>query len=133
MINIEIPNYSERLSVSEIHKVKLESGFYFMRDSSGKIVYIGEALNLRSRLNEHMTGGSGTTKRFYHVFNTVDVFYCDRKERKIYESYAINKYDPVGNVDDNETAIKSVLRKRREDWIESLSLNNKKDSKAVNN
>lgn len=123
MINIEIPNYSERLSISEIHKVKLESGFYFMRDSSGEIVYIGEALNLRSRLRKHMTGGSGTTKRFYPVFKTVDIFYCDRKERKIYESYAINKYDPVGNVNGNETANKSVLRKRREDWIESLSKN----------
>ncbi|MGR5977175.1 GIY-YIG nuclease family protein [Bacillus paranthracis] len=32
-----------------------------MRDSSGKIVYIGEALYLRKRLTEHMAG-----KKWYY-------------------------------------------------------------------
>ncbi|MGE7925847.1 GIY-YIG nuclease family protein [Viridibacillus arvi] len=117
LINIEIPNYSEMLSVLEIHKVKSESGFYFMKDSSEKIVYIGESFNLRKRLNKHMTGTSKTTKRFCHVFNSIDVFYCGMKERKIYEIYAINLYDPIGNVDGNESASKEELIKRREEWI----------------
>ena len=88
-----------------------------MRDSSGEIVYIGESLNLRKRLTKHMAGKSSTTKRFYHVFHSVDVFYCDRKDRKIYELYAINLYNPIGNVEGNESASKVELRKTREDWI----------------
>ncbi|KXI72718.1 hypothetical protein ACS52_28310 [Bacillus cereus] len=117
MIKIDIPKSSLSILVSETHKVKADSGFYFIRDSSGKIVYIGEALDLRERLTKHMAGKSGTTKRFCHVFYSIDVFYCDRKDRKIYEIYAINLYNPIGNVEGNESASKAELRKIREDWI----------------
>ncbi|PFP95182.1 hypothetical protein COK06_16790 [Bacillus cereus] len=120
MIKIEIPNCSLSIPVLEIYKVNLDSGFYFMRDSSKKIVYIGEALYLRKRLTEHMSGKSGTTKRFCHVFHSIDVFYCNKKDRHIYESYAINLYDPIGNVKGNESASKVELTKRREDWIRGL-------------
>lgn len=120
LIKIDMPKCSLSIPVSEIHKVSLESGFYFMRDSSEKIVYIGEALDLRKRLIRHMAGKSGTTKRFHHVFHSVDVFYCDKKDRHIYEVYAINLYDPIGNVDGNESASKVELQKRREDWIKSV-------------
>ncbi|HFF3187536.1 TPA: GIY-YIG nuclease family protein [Bacillus cereus] len=120
MIKIDIPKSSLSIPVSEIHKVNLNSGFYFMRDSSREIVYIGESLNLRKRLTKHMSGKSSTTKRFYHVFYSVDVFYCDRKDRKIYELYAINLYNPIGNVDGNESATKEELKKKKEDWIRRL-------------
>ncbi|HDR7897147.1 GIY-YIG nuclease family protein [Bacillus pacificus] len=120
MIKIEIPKRSLSTPVSEIHKVNLDTGFYFMRDSSGEIVYIGESLNLRKRLAKHIAGKSSTTKRFYHVFHSVDVFYCDRKDRKIYELYAINLYNPIGNVDGNESATKEELKKKKEDWIRRL-------------
>ncbi|ARX70039.1 GIY-YIG nuclease family protein [Bacillus thuringiensis] len=120
MIKIEIPNLSLNVAVSEIYKVNSDSGFYFMRDSSGEIVYIGEAVDLRKRLTKHMAGKSSVTNRFYHVFHSVDVFYCDKEDRKIYELYAINLYDPIGNVDGNESASKVVLRKRREAWIKGL-------------
>ncbi|MFJ8118431.1 GIY-YIG nuclease family protein [Bacillus mycoides] len=120
MIKIVIPNCSLSIPVSEIHQVNSDSGFYFMRDSSGEIVYIGEALDLRERLTKHMSGKSGTTKRFCHVFHSIDVFYCDKKDRKIYEMYAINLYNSIGNVDGNESASKVELQKRREDWIRGL-------------
>ncbi|EPF03475.1 MULTISPECIES: GIY-YIG nuclease family protein [Bacillus] len=120
MIKIEIPKCSLSIPVSAIHKVNLDSGFYFMRDSSGEIVYIGEALNLSKRLTKHIAGKSSVTKRFCHVFHSIDVFYCDRKDRKIYEMYAINLYNPIGNVDGNESANKVELQKRREDWIRGL-------------
>lgn len=120
LIKIEIPKCSLSIPVLDIHKVSLDSGFYFMRDLSGEIVYIGEALHLRKRLIEHMSGKSGTTKRFCHVFHSVDVFYCDKKDRYIYESYAINLYDPIGNVKGNESASTVELTKRRENWIRGL-------------
>ncbi len=47
-------------------------------------------------------------------------FYCDRKDRKIYELYAINLYNPIGNVDGNESATKEELKKKKEDWIRRL-------------
>ncbi|EOO65755.1 hypothetical protein IKE_03339 [Bacillus cereus VD196] len=120
MINIEIPKRSLSIPVSEIHKVSSDSGVYFMRDSNGEIVYIGESLNLKKRLTKHMAGKSSTTKRFYHMFHSIDVLYCDRKDRKIYELYAINLFNPIGNVDGNESVSKVELKKRREDWIRSL-------------
>ncbi|HFT5904338.1 hypothetical protein CN917_16595 [Bacillus thuringiensis] len=120
MIKIEIPNCSLTVAVSEIDKVSSDSGFYFMRDSSGEIVYIGEALILSKRLTKHVAGKSSVTSRFCHVFHSVDVFYCDRKDRKIYELYAINLYDPIGNVDGNELVSKVELTKRREEWIKGL-------------
>ncbi|HHZ5407439.1 TPA: GIY-YIG nuclease family protein [Bacillus cereus] len=120
MIKIDIPKSSLSIPVSEIHKVNSDSGFYFIRDLSGKIVYIGESLNLRKRLTKHMAGKSSTTRRFHHVFHSVDVFYCDRKDRKIYEMYAISLYNPIGNVEGNELVSKVELKKRREDWIRGL-------------
>ncbi|PDY52174.1 GIY-YIG nuclease family protein [Bacillus toyonensis] len=120
MIKIEIPNCSLTVAVSEIDKVSSDSGVYFMRDSNGKIVYIGESLNLKKRLTKHMAGKSSTTKRFYHVFHSIDVLYCERKDRKIYELYAINLFNPIGNVDGNESASKVELKKRREDWLRNL-------------
>ncbi|WP_257147904.1 GIY-YIG nuclease family protein [Bacillus cereus] len=95
-----------------------------MRDSSGEIVYIGESLNLRKRLTKHMAGKSSTTKRFYHVLQSVNVFYCDRKDRKIYELYAIKLYNPLGNVDGNESATKEELKKEKEDWIKRIRNSN---------
>ena len=82
MIKIEIPESSLSIPVSDIHKVSSDSGFYFMRDSSGGIVYIGESLNLRKRLTKHMTGKSSTTRRFHHVFHSVDVFIVIGKTEK---------------------------------------------------
>lgn len=120
MIKIDIPKSSLSISVSEIHTVNSDSGFYFIRNLHGQIVYIGESLNLRKRLTKHMAGKSGTTRRFHHVFHSVDVFYCDRKDRKIYEMYAINLYNPIGNVEGNESANKGELKKKREDWIRGL-------------
>lgn len=120
LIKIEIPKSSLSIPVSEIYKVNSDSGFYFIRDLSGEIVYIGEALNLSKRLTKHMTGKSSVTKRFHRVFHSVDVFYCDRKDRNIYELYAINLYKPIGNVKGNELTSKVELKKRREDWIKGL-------------
>jgi len=121
LIKIEIPKCSDRFAVSEVDKVKPDPGFYYFRDANGTIVYIGEALNLRKRLRRHMSGTSSVTGRFHQVFETVEIFYCDKKDRKIYEVYAINKFSPPGNVQDNNIEDKSVLTKNREKWIMGLS------------
>jgi len=109
------------LPVSEVEKAESEPGFYFFRDINGTIVYIGEALNLCKRLRRHMSGGSSVTGRFYQIFDTVEIFYCDKKDRKIYEIYAINEFLPIGNVQDNYSDDKSLLSKNRETWIVGLS------------
>lgn len=122
MIKIKLPDPSETISVSNVHKVKAVPGFYFMRDINGTIIYIGESLNINKRLNSHMSGRSSVTRDFHHKFHSVDVFYCDKKDRRIYEIYAINLYNPVGNVDDNNSAIKKELQDRRNKWINDLKL-----------
>ncbi|MBB6446550.1 GIY-YIG nuclease family protein [Bacillus benzoevorans] len=120
MIKIGLPDPSATISVSKIHKVKAVPGFYFMRDINGTIIYIGESLNINQRLNKHILGKSSVTREFHHEFHSVDVFYCDKKERRIYEIFAINLYDPIGNVDDNDSADKKELQSRRNKWIDGL-------------
>ena len=110
MIKIELPDPSETISVLKIHKVKAVPGFYFMRDRNGTVVYIGESLNINQRLNRHMSGKSSVTGDFHHTFHSVDIFYCDKKERRIYEIYAINLYNPIGNVEDNDSANRNELQ-----------------------
>lgn len=117
MINIELPNPSERLFLSDYKSVQNRSGFYFMRNTNGEIIYIGESQNIRKRLSKHFRGKSSTTRLFKHLFCYVDIFYCSPNERKIYEIYAINLYNPPGNIWGNCNMNQEELKKRREEWI----------------
>ncbi len=49
-------------------------GIYYFHDSHGKVVYVGKAINIKSRVAGHFTGDSSREKRLFH--NTVfDVSY----------------------------------------------------------
>ena len=41
----------------ELHTVPEKSGVYVMRDSSGHVLYVGKAKNLRSRLSTYFSRG----------------------------------------------------------------------------
>jgi excinuclease UvrABC nuclease subunit len=117
MIHIELPNLSERIFLSDYKSVQNISGFYMMKNTVGEIIYIGESKNIRKRLSKHFRGKSGTTKSFRHLFTYVEIFYCNPTERKIYEIYAINFYNPPGNVWGNCNMGQKELKQRREEWI----------------
>ncbi|MCM3390230.1 GIY-YIG nuclease family protein [Ureibacillus chungkukjangi] len=117
MIHIELPNPSERVFLTDYKSVRNKSGFYIMKNNLGEIIYIGESENIRKRLSEHYKGKSGTTKSFKQLFTYVEVFYCSPVERKIYEIYAINLFNPPGNVWGNCNMGIEELKRKREDWI----------------
>jgi hypothetical protein len=119
MIHIELLEPSESVLLSEYKRVQNISGFYIMKNTLGEIVYIGESQNIRKRLSRHFRGKSVTTKLFKHLFTYVEIFYCNPAERKIYEIYAINLYNPPGNVWGNCNLGQEELKRRREDWIYS--------------
>jgi hypothetical protein len=117
MIHIELPNPSERIFLSDYKSVQNISGFYIMKNTVGEIIYIGESKNIRKRLSKHFRGKSGTTKSFKYLFAYVEIFYCNPTDRKIYEIYAINLYNPPGNVWGNCSMGQEELKKKRETWI----------------
>ncbi|MEK3976216.1 GIY-YIG nuclease family protein [Psychrobacillus sp. FSL K6-1267] len=117
MIHIELPNPSERVFLSDYKSVQNISGFYIMKNTVGEIIYIGESQNIRKRLSKHFRGDSGTTKSFKHLFTYVEVFYCSPTNRKIYEIYAINHYNPPGNVWGNCNMGREELKRKRVEWI----------------
>lgn len=117
MIHIELPNLSERVFISDYKSIQNESGFYFMINTVGEIIYIGESQNVRKRISRHFRGKSDTTKSFKHLFTYVEVYYCSPAERKIYEIYAINLYNPPGNVWGNCNMGQEELKLKREEWI----------------
>ena len=117
MINIELPKPSTSIILSDYNKTKNGPGFYFMKNKKGEIIYIGESKNIRRRLSRHFRGKSDATRLFFHLFYSVDIFYCLPNERKIYEVFAINYYNPLGNIWDNCNMSQLELKVRRTDWI----------------
>ena len=51
-----------------------KAGVYYFHDRKGKVVYVGKAKNIRSRVLGHFTGESGAGKRLFHE-NVADISY----------------------------------------------------------
>ena len=47
-------------------KLPEKSGVYYFHNSKGKVVYVGKAKNIKSRILSHFTGESGNGKRLFH-------------------------------------------------------------------
>lgn len=114
MIEIALPEPSETLLLTQYAKAEELPGFYFLRDGTGHILYIGKSNSIRGRLKEHYVGESGRTKQVRNLLHSVDIHYCESLlEARLYEIIAINRYDPVCNVKDNFNHTETVLKARR--------------------
>lgn len=51
-----------------------KSGVYYFHDGKGKVIYVGKAKSIKSRVLAHFTGESGSSKRLFHE-NVVDISY----------------------------------------------------------
>lgn len=47
-------------------KLPEKAGVYYFHDDKGKVVYVGKAKNIKSRIIGHFTGDSGKSKRLFH-------------------------------------------------------------------
>ncbi|MFC1545767.1 GIY-YIG nuclease family protein, partial [Gemmatimonadota bacterium] len=77
-------------------------GVYFLKDSSERIIYIGKAVDLRSRVRTHLTPPPGTTKaaKMAGRISSVDFILCETEvEALILEQNLIKEHRPRYNID----------------------------------
>ncbi|MCS7151221.1 MAG: GIY-YIG nuclease family protein [Endomicrobia bacterium] len=92
----EIKIFTEQLSV--IPKVP---GVYLMRDSTGKIVYIGKAKNLASRIRSYFVRNEDyrLVSIMFHDIKAIEYIVCgSEKEALILEQKLIKKLQPKYNI-----------------------------------
>ena len=54
------------LSKAVFDNVPEKAGVYYFHNEKGKVVYVGKAKNIKSRITSHFTGDSGKGKRLFH-------------------------------------------------------------------
>ena len=86
----------------KLNKLPLEPGVYIFRDKSGKILYIGKATNLRSRVGSYFRGTETRAHIESMMPSVVDVDFFETDsvlEALILESNLIKKHQPKYNID----------------------------------
>ena len=82
--------------------VQQSPGVYLMKDAAGSVIYVGKAINLRSRLRSYFTANpQGTPKVLAMIARIADfsTIYCENElEALILESTLIKKHQPHYNI-----------------------------------
>ncbi|GMU63088.1 MAG: UvrABC system protein C [Myxococcaceae bacterium] len=78
-------------------------GVYLMKDRSGRIIYVGKAVNLRNRVRSYFTRGSSDSRAFVALLDRVladleTVVVSTEKEALLLENELIKKHRPRFNV-----------------------------------
>ncbi len=82
-------------------KIAAEPGVYLLRDKSGKVIYVGKAKSLRSRVRMYFRGGDGRMQVPFLVGKVADVETLvtrNEKEALILENNLIKQYKPRYNI-----------------------------------
>ncbi len=94
----------ERRTVAEmLERLPAEPGVYLMKDRRGKMLYIGKAANLRSRVHQYFQPASGDTRDFVPLLEGIvgsieTVVTRNEKEALLLENTLIKKHQPRFNV-----------------------------------
>src|SRR6202171_736916 len=93
---------SEELN-QKLDTLPTQPGCYLMKDKSGEIVYVGKAVNLRSRVGQYFQERSGDTRAFIpfleDLLGDVEVMITpSEKDAVLLENELIKKYRPRFNV-----------------------------------
>ncbi len=103
-----------------LERTPTEPGVYLMRNKTDKIVYVGKARNLRSRLRTYFTGADPRpfAKRLNRILGNVETMITrNEKEALLLENRLIKAHQPRYNVklrdDKNFLSLKVDVRK---DW-----------------
>lgn len=80
-----------------------QPGVYLMKDRSGRIIYVGKAVNLRNRVRSYFNRGSSDTRPFVQLLDRVlgdleTVVVRTEKEALLLENELIKKHRPRFNV-----------------------------------
>lgn len=94
------------------------SGVYTIYDRLGRVLYIGKADNIKSRVNDHRLGNDKNTRRLKRFLYRVKMCRIDNPiMRDIYEIYSIDKYDPFLNKEYNYKFRPDIKRYKQEDKV----------------
>ncbi len=89
--------------LDKVSRFPASPGVYIMKDASSRIIYIGKAVNLRSRVRSYLGKSSADSRAFYSFLvgriADVDCIVTDSEtEALILENNLIKKHRPVYNV-----------------------------------
>jgi excinuclease ABC subunit C len=87
---------------AKIALLPTSSGVYLMKDASGKIIYVGKAVNLRSRVRSYFRGRVGDPKTSALVGHIADLDFLvthSEAEALILEASLIKEHLPKYNID----------------------------------
>jgi excinuclease ABC subunit C len=97
-----VPRRSRGVSPDEIDRIPQLPGVYVMRDGAGRVIYIGKAANLASRVRNYFTkgGDSRFSVRFLlrHVEHVETIVTANEKEAFLLENTLIKKHQPRYNL-----------------------------------
>src|SRR5215207_7645247 len=87
-----------------IDRVPAEPGVYLFKDASGKVIYVGKAVNLRARVRQYFREGGD--ERFFvaagflgrAVADVETIVVTSSKEALLLENHLIKKHQPRFNV-----------------------------------
>ena len=87
---------------AKLEGLPTEPGVYLMKDRKGDVIYVGKAVNLRSRVRSYFTR-SGDSRVFVQLLDTLlgdleTVLVRNEKEALLLENELIKKYKPRFNV-----------------------------------
>jgi len=87
---------------STVDSIPRRMGVYFLKDSDDRIIYVGKAVDLHSRIRSHLSGGSTHSKpdSLTSQICSVDFIPCETEvEALILEQNLIKEHQPKYNID----------------------------------
>ena len=86
--------------LSKLKSLPLDPGCYLMKDDSGKIIYVGKAKKLKSRVNQYFVGAHNfkTTKLVSNIDDFDYIVTTSEKEALLLEINLIKKHRPRYNI-----------------------------------
>ncbi len=91
-----LPSWAEKLE-----SVPTRPGVYLLKDAAGKVIYVGKAKNLRSRVRQYVRGGDERSQVRFLLAKIADVetlVTANDKEALILENNLIKQYKPRYNI-----------------------------------
>lgn len=82
------------------HALPETPGVYYMKNEVGENIYIGKAVNIKSRINQHFSGSSGGKRRQQWIRDIHDIQFIETGSEALallHEDHEIRHYWPVHN------------------------------------
>ena len=107
-----------QLAADFLDRIPTDPGVYIMKDAAGKVIYVGKAKNLRTRVRQYFRPGgderffvaAGFLGKLLADIETVVV--TDEKEALLLENHLVKRHQPKFNVklrDDKQYLVLRVL------------------------